>query len=448
MKYLILLGIMLTLPFSASAAPIKGKVVDKKTQEALIGVSIALKDNPAVGTITDADGNFSLSLNEQQDILRVTYIGYETCEIDLDKMNHPLVIEMNEDNFKLDEVVVTGQGAEISKRRLSSNVSTVSEKDLIKMPQGRIDQLLQNALPNVQITLSNGQPGTTSLIKSRGLSSAYSSSTPVIYVDGVRVDNMNTGAALNNSLSGNSATTGSIGDIPMENIERIEYVTGGAATTLYGSDAANGVIQIFTKKGGEGRLNVSFETQLGADVASSQFYYFKRTKELLHQTGFTQKYRIALDGGNDKYGFSLGASMSNNTGTLIHNANEDRKYDLRFGSRLQINKSLDYQNSFGMVIEDFGRSRNGNQGGYTGLWFTEGSAAANFDYTDQQGNLVSYNPDIDAASDYEFSQMKAFVDKAEALQNNRESVRRFQTSHSLTYTPIKNLTFKGTLGLD
>ena len=64
---------------------------------------------------------------------------------------------------------------------------------------------------------------------------------------------MNTGAALNNPLDGNSAMSGSIGDIPMENIERIEYVTGGAATTLYGSDAANGVIQIFTKKGGEGR---------------------------------------------------------------------------------------------------------------------------------------------------------------------------------------------------
>ena len=71
----------------------------------------------------------------------------------------------------------------------------------------------------------------------------------MIYVDGVRVDNMNTGATLNNSLSGNSAVTGSIGDIPMENIDHIEYVTGGAATTLYGSDAANGVIQIFTKKG-------------------------------------------------------------------------------------------------------------------------------------------------------------------------------------------------------
>ena len=409
---------------------------------------MSVKGNPGIGTITDVDGNFSLDVNAAKATLELTYVGYVTKEISLSEDKQGMVVEMNEDNFKLDEVVVTGQGAEIKKRRLSSNVSTVSEKDLVKMPQGRIDQMLQNALPNVQINLSNGQPGTTSLIKARGLSSAFSNSTPVIYVDGVRVDNMNTGATLNNSLSGNAAATGSIGDIPMENIERIEYVTGGAATTLYGSDAANGVIQIFTKKGGEGRFNASVEAELGADVASSQFYHFKRTKELLHQTGFSQKYRVAFDGGNEKYGYSLGASMSNSTGTLIHNGNEDKKYDLCFGSRLKINKALEYQNSFGMVVEDFRRSRNGNQGGYTGLWFTEGSAAANFDYVDESGNTVSYNPDIDAASDYEFAQMKAFVDKAEALQNNKESVRRFQTSQSLSFKPLQNLIFKGTFGLD
>lgn len=113
----------------------------------------------------------------------------------------------------------------MQKRRLSSNVTTVSSKELERMKQGRIDQVLQNALPNVQITMSSGQAGATSLVKSRGLSSAFSNSTPVIYVDGVRVDNMNTGATLNNSLSGNSAVTGSIGDIPMENIDHIEYVT-------------------------------------------------------------------------------------------------------------------------------------------------------------------------------------------------------------------------------
>lgn len=248
MRYLALTGIMCLLPFSASANLLKGKVIDQSTKEALIGVSVALKGNPSIGTITDVDGNFSLDVDATKATLELTYVGYVTKEISLSEDKQGVVVEMDEDNFKLDEVVVTGQGAEIKKRRLSSNVSTVSEKDLVKMPQGRIDQMLQNALPNVQINLSNGQPGTTSLIKARGLSSAFSNSTPVIYVDGVRVDNMNTGATLNNSLSGNAAATGSIGDIPMENIERIEYVTGGAATTLYGSDAANGVIQIFTKK--------------------------------------------------------------------------------------------------------------------------------------------------------------------------------------------------------
>lgn len=437
-----------TLPFTASAGMLKGKVIDQKTKEALIGVSVTVKGNPNLGTITDVDGNFSLNLQTDRATLQLTYVGYESKEIHLAENARPMEIGMNEDNFKLDEVVITGQGAEIQKRRLSSNVATVNEKDLEKMPKGRIDQLLQNALPNVQINLSNGQPGTTSLIKARGLSSAFSNSTPVIYVDGVRVDNMNTGAALNNALSGNSAATGSIGDIPMENIEHIEYVTGGAATTLYGSDAANGVIQIFTKKGGEGRFNASFETELGADVASSQFYHFRRTKELLHQTGFSQKYRLSFDGGNDRYGYSLGASMSNSTGTLIHNANENKKYDLRFGSRLKINSKLEYNNSFGLVVQDYRRSRNGNQGGYTGLWVTEGSAAANFKYTDETGEKTNYNPDIDAASDYEFRQMKEFVSKAESLQNNKESVKRFQTSQAISFTPTRNLTFKGTFGLD
>ena len=434
--------------FSAPDGQVGGKVVDIKTQEPLVGVTIILRDNPMVGTITDADGDFSLPVDDLQEVLKVIYLGYESCEVDLASVTWPLVIEMDRDNFRLDEAVITGQGAEISRRRLSSNVATVDEAELENLPQGRVDQMLQNALPNVQITMSNGQPGTTSLVKSRGLSSAYSSSTPVIYVDGVRVDNMNTGAALNNPLDGNTAMSGSIGDIPMENIDHIEYVTGGAATTLYGSDAANGVIQIFTKKGGYGGMNISFEAQLGAEVASSQFYHFKRTKDLLHQNGFYQKYRLAMDAGNEKYGFSLGFSMSDDTGTLIHNANEDRKYDLRFGSRLKINKWIEYQNSFGMTLEDFGRSRNGNEGGYTGLWFTEGSAAANFTYTTPDGDVVSYNPDIDAADEYEYSQMKAFVDKAEALQYNKESVRRFQTSHSIKLTPLNNLTLKGTVGLD
>ena len=251
MNLLFLICTLACLSPSATDGQIKGKVVDSKTREPLIGVSVVFVDNPATGTVTDVNGDFVLPADDGHEVLKVMCLGYATCEVSISAVTEPLTIELDEDNFNLDEVVVTGQGAAISKRRLSSNVATVSGDEMDRMPQGRIDQMLQNALPNVQITLSNGQPGTTSLVKSRGLSSAYSSSTPVIYVDGVRVDNMNTGAALNNPLDGNSAMSGSIGDIPMENIERIEYVTGGAATTLYGSDAANGVIQIFTKRAGK-----------------------------------------------------------------------------------------------------------------------------------------------------------------------------------------------------
>ena len=358
-------------------------------------------------------------------------------------------------NKDLDEVVVTGQGVAVSKRRLSSNITKLSSADLGSLPTGRIDQMLQNALPNVQITLTNGQPGTTSMIKSRGLSSAFTNSTPVIYVDGVRVDNLNTGSSLFNvmnnaygNINGQTAATSAIGDIPMANIDHIEYVPGGAATTLYGSDAANGVIQIFTKNHGNGSFHASVISQIGWDVANSQFYHFNRTKELLHQTGFQQKYGISFSGGTERMGYSFGASMSHNTGTIIHNGNEQKKYDIRFGTSIKMNSKLKYTNSFGYVADEFQRNRNGNQGYYTGLWFTEGSAAANFTYLTENGEQRNFPADIDKATPYEYAMMKSFVSQAEDMQDHKEQVKRFQTSQQLLFTPLANLTFHATLGLD
>ena len=358
-------------------------------------------------------------------------------------------------NKDLDEVVVTGQGVAVSKRRLSSNITKLSSADLGSLPTGRIDQMLQNALPNVQITLTNGQPGTTSMIKSRGLSSAFTNSTPVIYVDGVRVDNLNTGSSLFNvmnnaygNINGQTAATSAIGDIPMENIDHIEYVPGGAATTLYGSDAANGVIQIFTKNHGNGSFHASVISQIGWDVANSQFYHFNRTKELLHQTGFQQKYGISFSGGTERMGYSFGASMSHNTGTIIHNGNEQKKYDIRYGTSIKMNSKLKYTNSFGYVADEFQRNRNGNQGYYTGLWFTEGSAAANFTYLTENGEQRNFPADIDKATPYEYAMMKSFVSQAEDMQDHKEQVKRFQTSQQLLFTPLANLTFHATLGLD
>ena len=369
---------------------------------------------------------------------------------------------LSNDSINLDEVVVTGQGNSVQRCRLSSTFTKVSARDLAHAPLTRLDEALQDAIPNVQFSLTGGQPGSTSIIRSRGLSSAFANSTPVIYVDGVRIDNMNTGAHISFSQHGYSAepystadlpmgqtaANGTLSDIPMENIDHIEYVPGGAATTLYGSDAANGVIQIFTKKGANGGFHASFSTQLGLDDATSQYYYFNHTKDLLNQTGTEQRYHVAFDGGNDRYGYSFGASMQRNTGIVIHNGNENKKYDLRFGSHLNINKMLTYQNSFGMVVEDFNRTRNGNQGLYTGLWTTECAAANDMRYTGEDGKLHNFQANIDQAGAYEYSRLKAFVDKAERLQDNTENVKRFQTSQILQFKPISNLTLRGTFGLD
>lgn len=384
--------------------------------------------------------------------------------------NQSIEGEIN-DSYDLEEVVVTGQGAEVQKRRLSSNVQTLSSKSIEKSAASRIDQLLQTSMPNMKVNLTSGQPGGTSLMLSRGLSSAYSNATPVIYVDGVRVDNNNTASALSNDLNGGNHTTGfegqtsalsSMADIPLENIERIEYVPGGAATTIFGSDAANGVIQIFTKHGGEGRFNASFASEMGAEVANTDFYFSSRTKELIHQTGFSQRYRLNMDGGSERGGWSLGASMSHTDGTIVGNANEQRKYDMRLGMHYRINRMLEYQSSWGAALQNLRYARNGNEGLYAGLWSIE---CGDFGYADNDKGLKTLYPlgyqdekgiwqryfhttDVDELSASDLRLLKRLCYQGEALSDHTDQIRRFQTSQSLLLKPIAGLNIKATLGLD
>lgn len=445
-KCFLLLFICLNALFSFATGTISqnltGVVVDKATGDPVIGATIVLKGKSQISTSTDLSGRFSFDKYSKDDVIQIYSIGYKTFNSPLntlitDDLSKSIVVEMIQDHLFLDAVVVTGQGAAIEKKRVSSNIVSISEKQIENLNNSRIDNMLQNALPNVQITLTNGQPGTTSMFKSRGLNSAFTNATPVIYIDGVRVDNLNTISALSGGSS-QGAASGALADLPVENIERIEYVTGGAATTLFGSDAANGVIQIFTKKRGDGDISFNIETQAGVDIPNSQFYYFKNTKDLLQQTGVSQRYRLAINGSSQTSGFSLVTGMSHSQGTVINNQNYNKKYDLSLGVNQKLKYTIEYNGSFSYVYNEYGRSRNGNQGGFTGLWFTEGVASSNF----------GFNPDIDNLSKEEYAAVKEFVRKAEKLQDNSISVNRFQTSHSFTATPFKNTTLKALIGLD
>lgn len=424
---------------------IQGIVYDARTQTPIQAASVAAANTPWASQ-TGADGTFSLRWpagETQQIILTISSVGFKPQQVTVQRVDATATIPvyLEEDLLGLDEVVVTGQGLDISKRRLSTNVTSIGSAELERTPSGRIDQLLQAKLPNAQIRLTGGQAGATSIIRARGVVSAFMNSTPVIYVDGVRMDNLNTASSIGGGSTQGSAVS-SIADIPMDNIERIEYINGGAATTLYGSDAANGVIQIFTKKGGADRTSVIVDATVGRETATTDFLHFERTKDLLFEPGVFQKYNVAINGNGERVGYSFSGGYLNSSGVQLYNQNQNERFDLRSGFRASLAEQLTYESTFSYVNNSYKRNRNGNQGGYTGLWYAESGASA------VTGPQPRFNPRIGELSDEEFAQMKAFVDEAERLQDNEIVVNRFQTSQSFLYRPGKNVQLKALGGVD
>ncbi len=433
---------------TAQSISFSGRVLDALTEDPLIGVNVALR-NSSVGTVTGEGGNFALSIPQDNvaDSLTLvfSYVGYQNNVLTLPRnaSSESFTVLLKEDPIRLNEVVVSGQGIDMEKRRLSTDVVTVTEEEIERVPAQRIDQILQSKLPNAQIRQANGQPGTASIVRSRGVVSAFVNSTPIVYVDGVRVDNLNTAPNLGLVLTGNrhqGAATSALADIPVENIERIEFINGGAATTLYGSDAANGVIQIITKKGGTGRTNVNVGVDFGATTPTNDFLFFDRTADLLFESGLHQKYNLGINGGNDQFGYSFSGSFLDDDGFRIHNQNENKRVDIRTGLTAQLADDFTYRSSFGYNRNNFSRVRNGNAGGYTGLWYTESGSSLFVG--------PGFNPNLDELSDEDFAAMTEFVSRAEELQNNDTRVNRFQTSQIFEYTPLQNLIFRATAGID
>lgn len=444
---LLLLGLQTQV--HAQDAAVTGSVISEKGAF-LQGVNVqARKAGSAAvmaSAVTDEKGLFvirQLVAGTKYDFT-FSSVGYENNYyrnylVKPSAQKNSLLIKLKEKNNQLDEVVVTGQGIGISKRRIATNVTSIKGTELEQLPSGRLDQLLQARLPNAQIRLTGGQAGATSIIRARGVTSAFVNSTPIIYIDGVRLDNLNTVAALGGGSAQGSAIS-SIADIPMDNIETIEYINGGAATTLYGSDAANGVIQIITRKGSGGKTAVTAEVQLGAERSTNDFLHFKRTKDLLFQNGLFQKYHLAVNGGKDKSGFSFSMNYMNSSGVQIYDQNSNRKIDFSSGYRAALSDKLTYENSFTYVNNKYKRNRNGNQGGYTGLWFAESGASS---ITGPR-----FNPNLGSLSDADFAKMKAYVNEAEHLQDDQITVNRFTTSQVFKYTPIKKMVIKATGGID
>lgn len=378
------------------------------------------------GTATDASGAYSISVTSSESILVISSLGFQNQERRVGS-NTTIEVYMKESDQTLDEVVVTGQGVGMSRKRISTTVSSIDSKQLKQSPAMQLDQLIQSKLPNAQIKLSSGQPGTASVIRSRGPVSANTNTTPVIMIDGIRVDNLNSNPQL--GLNTGGAQSSAIADIPMEDIERIEYIPGGAATTLYGSDAANGVLQIFTKRGKAGKASVYFETQLGQMVGTEDFLRWDRTAELIYTPGFVQNYRLGFSGGSDAFNYSFAGSIYQDDGFNAVNEQIRRNFrttvSARVSNRLRYSASLAYSNS------EFTRDYNAN------------TSFARF------GNLEggSYG-NLDSLTDQEFADLKTQLADEADVTDITEVVNRFNIANNFTYDLSDKVAISLDFGID
>lgn len=240
---------------------ITGKVIASDDSSPLPGVSVLLKGSNR-GTTTDASGNYSLPLSASGGNLVFSFVGFTTLDVEIG--NQTVVdVKLVADSRQLSEVVVTGVGVATSKAKLGIDVASLTNEKLAPTPVPSLDQALAGRIAGAQITSTSGNPGARANILFRGINTINSGTSPIVLMDGVQV-----GATDLNTLD-------------LSNIERVEVIQGAAAGTIYGAQGANGVIQLFTKRGKEGPLQVNVSSGITNNtflniggVAKSRFHSF------------------------------------------------------------------------------------------------------------------------------------------------------------------------------
>jgi TonB-linked SusC/RagA family outer membrane protein len=252
----------------AASVTISGMVTDEKGNP-LPGVSIRSKSDIHYSTATDANGHFSLTLNNPNDILVFSFIGYGTVEYAIPKSGS-IQVKMTPSYSNLNEVQVIGYGT-TTKALNTGSVSSITAKDIENQPVSNPLAAMQGKLPGVQITQNNGMPGAGFRVQIRGIGSLSSGTLPLYVIDGVPFTLFNGSVPATDGLNAfgiggaNGGETSPLGMINPDDIERIDVLKDADATAIYGSKGANGVVLITTKKGKSGstKYNVNFYQGIG-----------------------------------------------------------------------------------------------------------------------------------------------------------------------------------------
>ncbi|MDR2650948.1 MAG: TonB-dependent receptor [Prevotellaceae bacterium] len=316
---------------------VKGQVTDLNGP--MTGVIIVVQGTNNYAS-TDADGNYSITVNDENPVLSFSYIGYKT-------VNEPVAgrtlinIVMEEDIAVLTESVVVGYG-QMKRSDLTGSVVSVSADAITKSVVTSIDQVLNRAA-GVQITQNSGMPGASTSIRIRGINSLNASNEPIYVIDGAIID----GGSANGN---NNTNTNAIAFINPADIVSIDILKDASATAIYGSRASNGVIIITTKRGQKGDASVSYNGYLGwqqipgkLDVLNLREYAVHRNtlaelgiaqwnnnfvrpdllgegtdwQDELFTSAFMHSHNISISGGSEKNTYAMTAGYLNQDGIAI-----------------------------------------------------------------------------------------------------------------------------------
>jgi TonB-linked SusC/RagA family outer membrane protein len=441
----------------AATGTVSGRVTDRESQQPLAATQVFLVGGTR-GAVTDENGVYRIvSVPAGPAQVRTRRVGYTS-------LTQPVTITaggtatadfaLGRTATQLDEVVVTATGETVQKRQQGTAVATITTDTLQLAPIQNFSQVLQGRAPGVTISQSGGATGSGATVRIRGANSLSLSNEPLLVIDGVRVNSSNTGD-LASTLDVGGQEPSRLNDLNPEEIESVEILKGPAASALYGTAAANGVIQVTTKRGRTGKPQWNSWLEAGAlddvydipdnyavitaggdtvsgilpDVATGdeEFSALQQFNPLrnsdVFRTGQRRQLGTSVSGGSAAATYFVSGEYEKEDGIFISNGLE--RVSLRTNLAATPRNDLNLGVQAGYLTSDLRQPQNDNNGNGILPQGLLGSAV-----NDANGGFFAFAPEI-----------------TRQLESN-QGIRRFTGSGNVDYRPLSWLALVGTAGVD
>ena len=460
----------------AQSRSVSGKVLDEQ-QVPIIGAAVILTGGGSVGSVTDIDGNFALTVPSGDVTLNVTCLGYESKAVSVSNTQSMVTIILKEDSMMIDETVVVGYGTQ-KKVNLTGAITTVASKELENRTSHSLTNMLQGSVPGLNITTSSGTPGASGSINIRGVTS-INDAEPIVVIDGA------------------------IGDLDRVNpndVQSISVIKDAAAAAVYGARAAYGVILITTKSGSDkdGKAIVKYSGKFGweepttstdyetrgywsvytvdkfwqADAGKKyttytdydmgqllarvndktehpdrpwvvedvrngkrQWVYYANTDwyhELYKDQHPVQKHSVSISGGGKAVRYFLSASYDKKVGVIKQNPDVYQKYNLRSKLDFDINKWFKMSNNTSYFASSYSFPGVGDV--ENAFAYAARHALAAFPLKNPDGSWVYSTPMI--SGNYNVANGRHIV-YGNDKNFNLDKYNDFQNTTELKFTPVK-----------